>query len=89
MVYEHQIVGRDSVPPSKYLNHWQESFKRAEEKLKQGLTLRYIVPKGKSTAVIWSAWDRYCRKLGKKPFYQQEKQADGSILVWLWYEEKK
>jgi len=82
---EIQVVGQESRPPRRF--GLKEELRKAARSLRPGLTLR-IVFQNKHTSYIFETWNRLCeQEFHKKPGYQQEKQPNGTTLVWLWWEE--
>jgi hypothetical protein len=84
---EFQIVGLGTIPPPRY--RWLILMQKNFTILGSGQALRVVMPAGKRFGSLHNTWKRLCRKNKKKMQYLQKKQADGSYLIWLWYEEEK
>lgn len=77
-----ELVGQRTIPKGR------QSWKFLEDqidKLKPGLAIRMVLPKGQSIPPVYSAWIRYCRRRGVKPYTKISTNANGTRTIFLWY----
>jgi hypothetical protein len=78
-----KIVAKSTIPP---LSYSMQIWHRIEGMIKETgpkQVICFAVPKNYKPSIYTSVWRRYCRKHGLVAKTKQQKQKDGSHLIWF------
>ena len=83
--FQATVVGKDMVPENPRKEKWA-FLNSMLGTLNPGQVIRLIIPKGQSPHGAISIWRKQLQKKGAHPHNRIVKKADGSRVLYLWYD---
>ena len=83
--YQATVVGKDTIPGSSRKLKWG-FLQSLLGTLSPGQAIRIVIPEGESHHGVLTVWRRIVLNKGATNHNRTVKQADGSWVVYLWYD---